>query len=225
MIKAILTDIEGTTSSLSFVKDVLFPYARAHLATYVQQHQHEEAVKDILEASQQVVGETLALEEAIAQFIEWIDEDKKVTPLKALQGLIWEAGYDQGDFKGHVYDDAVQNLQRWHAQGLSLYIYSSGSVYAQKLLFAHTEVGDLTPLFSGYFDTTVGGKRETASYERIAEQIGLPAEQLLFLSDIEQELEAAKAAGFKTVWLTRDTKPEAIANHLQVSDFNAITIN
>jgi enolase-phosphatase E1 len=225
MIKAILTDIEGTTSSLSFVKDVLFPYARAHLATYVQQHQHEEAVKDILEASQQVVGETLALEAAIAQFIEWIDEDKKVTPLKALQGLIWEAGYDQGDFKGHVYDDAVQNLQRWHAQGLSLYIYSSGSVYAQKLLFAHTEVGDLTPLFSGYFDTTVGGKRETASYERIAEQIGLPAEQLLFLSDIEQELEAAKAAGFKTVWLTRDTKPEAIANHLQVSDFNAITIN
>ena len=225
MIKAILTDIEGTTSSLSFVKDVLFPYARAHLATYVQQHQHEEAVKDILEASQQVVGETLALEAAIAQFIEWIDEDKKVTPLKALQGLIWEAGYDQGDFKGHVYDDAVQNLQRWHAQGLSLYIYSSGSVYAQKLLFAHTEVGDLTPLFSGYFDTTVGGKRETASYERIAEQIGLPAEQLLFLSDIEQELEAAKAAGFKTVWLTRDTKLEAIANHLQVSDFNAITIN
>ncbi len=225
MIKAILTDIEGTTSSLSFVKDVLFPYARAHLATYVQQHQHEEAVKDILEASQQVVGETLALEAAIAQFIEWIDEDKKVTPLKALQGLIWEAGYDQGDFKGHVYDDAVQNLQRWHAQGLSLYVYSSGSVYAQKLLFAHTEVGDLTPLFSGYFDTTVGGKRETASYERIAEQIGLPAEQLLFLSDIEQELEAAKAAGFKTVWLTRDTKPEAIANHLQVSDFNAITIN
>ena len=225
MIKAILTDIEGTTSSLSFVKDVLFPYARAHLATYVQQHQHEEAVKDILEASQQVVGETLALEAAIAQFIEWIDEDKKVTPLKALQGLIWEAGYDQGDFKGHVYDDAVQNLQRWHAQGLSLYIYSSGSVYAQKLLFAHTEVGDLTPLFSGYFDTTVGGKRETASSERIAEQIGLPAEQLLFLSDIEQELEAAKAAGFKTVWLTRDTKPEAIANHLQVSDFNAITIN
>jgi len=225
MIKAILTDIEGTTSSLSFVKDVLFPYARAHLATYVQQHQHEEAAKDILEASQQVVGETLALEAAIAQFIEWIDEDKKVTPLKALQGLIWEAGYDQGDFKGHVYDDAVQNLQRWHAQGLSLYIYSSGSVYAQKLLFAHTEVGDLTPLFSGYFDTTVGGKRETASYERIAEQIGLPAEQLLFLSDIEQELEAAKAAGFKTVWLTRDTKPEAIANHLQVSDFNAITIN
>ncbi len=162
MIKAILTDIEGTTSSLSFVKDVLFPYARAHLATYVQQHQHEEAVKDILEASQQVVGETLALEAAIAQFIEWIDEDKKVTPLKALQGLIWEAGYDQGDFKGHVYDDAVQNLQRWHAQGLSLYVYSSGSVYAQKLLFAHTEVGDLTPLFSGYFDTTVGGKRETS---------------------------------------------------------------
>ena len=106
-----------------------------------------------------------------------------------------------------------------------MYVYSSGSVYAQKLLFAHTEVGDLTPLFSGYFDTTVGGKRETASYERIAEQIGLPAEQLLFLSDIEQELEAAKAAGFKTVWLTRDTKPEAIANHLQVSDFNAITIN
>jgi len=225
MIKAIVTDIEGTTSSLSFVKEVLFPYARANLADYVRGHKDEPQVKTLLLETCKEVGAELDTGQIIAQLIQWIDEDKKVTPLKSLQGLIWEAGYQKGDFKGHVYPDAAAYLKVWKAKGLDLYIYSSGSVYAQKLLFAHTEYGDLTPLFSGYFDTHTGGKKEQESYCKIAEQLGLPADQILFLSDIKEELDAAKAAGFKTLWLTRDSAPDAQAEHRQISSFDQISIN
>ena len=223
MIKAIVTDIEGTTSSILFVKDVLFPYARANLADYVRHHAIEPQVKALLEDVCNEVGSELSIEQIIDQLIQWIDEDKKVTPLKSLQGLIWEAGYRQGDFKGHVYADAAANLKAWKAQELDLYIYSSGSVYAQKLLFAHTEYGDLTPLFSGYFDTHIGGKKEKESYDNIAKQLALPANQLLFLSDIKEELDAAKAAGFKTIWLTRDSTPDPQAEHRQVISFDQIS--
>ena len=224
MIKAIVTDIEGTTSSLSFVKDVLFPYARANLADYIRRHKDEPQVKTLLQESCKEVGAELDNEQLIAQLIQWIDEDKKVTPLKSLQGLIWETGYQQGDFKGHVYRDAAENLKAWKARGLDLYVYSSGSVYAQKLLFAHTEYGDLTPLFSGYFDTHIGGKKEQASYCNIAEQLGIPADQLLFLSDIKEELDAARKAGFNTIWLTRDNTPDSRAEHPQVNSFDQINI-
>ncbi len=224
MIKAIITDIEGTTSSLSFVKDVLFPYARANLADYVLKHVDEAQVKTLLDDARQEAGADLPVEALIDVFTQWIDEDKKVTPLKALQGLIWEDGYRLGAFKGHIYQDAIVNLQAWKAQGLDLYVYSSGSVHAQKLLFAHTNHGDLTPLFSGYFDTRIGGKKEQQSYSRIAEQIGLPANQLLFLSDIKEELDAAKAAGFKTVWLNREGALDAQAEHLQVGSFDHISL-
>lgn len=224
MIKAIVTDIEGTTSSLSFVKEVLFPYARANLADYICRHAHEPLVKAVLDEACREAGAKLDAAELIAQFIRWIDEDKKVTPLKSLQGLVWEAGYQQGDFKGHVYSDAVDNLKAWKAGGLDLYLYSSGSVYAQKLLFSHTEYGDLTPLFSGYFDTHTGAKKEQQSYFKIAEQLGFPAEKIMFLSDIKEELDAAKKAGFKTRWLTRDSAPDPGAEHRQVSDFNQINL-
>ena len=224
MIKAVVTDIEGTTSSLSFVKDVLFPYARTHLADFVHRHQHEPAVKSLLDEVSKEIGATLDVEQSIAQLLAWLDQDKKVTPLKSLQGLIWEAGYRQGDFTGHVYPDAAENLNAWKAQGLDLYVYSSGSVYAQKLLFAHTEYGDLTPLFSGYFDTHIGGKRESASYQKIAEHIGCPAQQIIFLSDIKEELDAAHEAGFATVWLCRDSMPDSGAEHRQVPSFDEIHI-
>lgn len=224
MIKAIVTDIEGTTTSLSFVKDVLFPYARSHLADFVRSHADESPVNSLLEEACQIVGTALNTEQLITQLINWIDEDKKVTPLKSLQGLIWETGYSQGDFAGHLYSDAAENLKKWHSQGLDLYIYSSGSVTAQKLLFAHTEFGDLTPLFSGYFDTHVGGKQQPTSYQHIAEDIGLPANQLLFLSDITEELNAAKAAGFTTIQLIRDTLPDAQTPHQQVGSFDEINV-
>ena len=223
MIKAIVTDIEGTTSSLSFVKDVLFPYARANLADYVHHHKDEPLVKTLLEDTGKEAGAELSIEQSIDQLIAWLDDDKKVTPLKSLQGLIWEAGYQKGAFKGHVYRDAADNLKAWKARGLALYIYSSGSVHAQKLLFANTDYGDLTPLFSGYFDTHIGGKKERESYDKIAGELGIPADQIVFLSDIKEELDAAKAAGFATLWLTRDSTPDQHAEHRQVSSFNRVT--
>jgi enolase-phosphatase E1 len=221
-IKAIVTDIEGTTSSLSFVKDVLFPYAREHLAAFVRQHAGEPAVRTQLRAA--AGDDSLNDDEISARLIQWIDEDRKVTPLKALQGMIWEAGYRHGDFRGHVYDDAVRQLRAWHANGLALYVFSSGSVQAQKLLFGYSDFGDLTPLFSGYFDTTVGAKREAESYRRIAQQTNQTPSDILFLSDILDELDAAQAAGMHTTWLIRNGDLPASAPHPMARDFTAIKL-
>lgn len=224
MIAAIVTDIEGTTSSLSFVKDVLFPYARARMAEFVRTHATDPTVRKELDAVRGLAGKDLGTEEIVAQLIRWIDEDKKVTPLKALQGMIWEDGYKKGDFKGHVYEDAVRNLRRWLAQGIRLYVFSSGSVQAQKLLFGYSDFGDLTPLFSGYFDTMIGNKREADAYRKIAAAISLPPEEILFLSDIREELDAARAAGMRTLWLVRDGALDPAAAHTQIRDFDAVSV-
>ena len=224
MIAAIVTDIEGTTSSLSFVKDVLFPYARARMAEFVRTRATEPAVRKELDAVRGLAGKDLGTEELVAQLIRWIDEDKKVTPLKALQGMIWEDGYKKGDFKGHMYEDAVRNLRRWQAQGIRLYVFSSGSVQAQKLLFGYSDFGDLTPLFSGYFDTTIGNKREAEAYRKIVAAIGLPPVEILFLSDIREELDAARAAGMQTLWLVRDGALDPAATHRQIRNFDAISV-
>ena len=224
MIKAIVTDIEGTTSSLSFVKDVLFPYARSKLPEFIRQHQHEPTIKQLIADTCETAEIDYDLDVAINQLLEWIDQDKKITPLKVLQGLLWQSGYEQGDFKGHLYQDALNNLKAWSTQGIALYVYSSGSVLAQKLLFGHTDDGDLTPLFSGFFDTLIGGKKEADSYRKIAEQLDLLSHNILFLSDIKEELDAAKAAGYATIWLTRDSTPTNNAEHPQVSSFDAIDL-
>lgn len=221
MIRAIVTDIEGTTSSLSFVKDVLFPYARRHIAAFIRDHVDDPRVRPHLEAVRELSGHPAAdLGQIITQLIQWIDEDRKATPLKALQGLIWEHGYASGDFAGHVYEDAVVALRDWHRRGIALYVYSSGSVHAQKLLFAHTAHGDLTPLFKGWFDTRIGAKVEADSYRRIAAEIGIPPAEILFLSDIGAELEAARAAGMQTLQLVRDGQPDPQAAHPQVHSFD-----
>jgi len=225
MIKAIITDIEGTTSSLSFVKDVLFPYARERMADFVRGHVKDAAVTRWLDEVRQIAGSALSNDEVIAQLIRWIDEDKKITPLKALQGMIWEDGYKKGDFKGHMYEDAVRHLRKWKDAGIRLYVYSSGSVLAQKLLFAHTEYGDLMPLFSDYFDTNIGGKREADSYRKISAEIGVAPADTLFLSDIREELDAARAAGMQTRWLVRDGTVDSKTNHRQVTNFDAISFS
>lgn len=223
MIHAILTDIEGTTSSLSFVKDVLFPYARERMAGFVRTHAREPEVRASLDAVAVEAGRSLSDEEAVEELILWIDEDRKITPLKVLQGLIWEKGFNSGDFVSHMYDDAVEGLRRWHGMGIALYVYSSGSVHAQKLLFGHTTKGDLTPLFSGYFDTQVGAKQEAHSYLHIAQEIGMAPESILFLSDIGAELDAAREAGMRTTWLVREGALDSGARHPQVRDFSTIT--
>ena len=225
MIKAIVTDIEGTTSSLSFVHDVLFPYARQHMAEFVRHHADDPAVATLLKDVQGEVGRELDLDAVIAQLLDWIKQDKKITPLKALQGMIWEAGYQQGAFTGHVYDDAVAYLQKWHAQGIRLYVFSSGSVKAQQLLFGYSDAGDLRPLFTDYFDTRIGNKRETPAYETICHTIGLPATEILFLSDIKEELDAARQAGMQTCWLLRDGDIDASAAHTQVQNFSQIVLH
>lgn len=224
MIKVILTDIEGTTSSLSFVKEVLFPYARAHLAEYVQQHRDEPVVKAQLDAVRHEVGAAMDESQVIEQLHRWIDEDRKLTPLKLLQGMIWEAGYRRGELRGHVYEDAASRLREWHQAGVRLYVFSSGSVQAQKLLFGHSDAGDLAPLFSGYFDTRTGAKRDPEAYWTIAKAIGADPEEILFLSDTREELDAAREAGMNTVWLVREQAPNPAAEHTQVADFQSITI-
>ena len=224
MIGAIVTDIEGTTSSLSFVKDVLFPYAAEKLPTYVRQHADDPAVQEQLDAVRELIGGEPDDEVVIGRLLRWIAEDQKITPLKALQGIVWQEGYRRGDFTGHVYEDAARGLRAWHAAGIRLFVYSSGSVAAQKLLFAHTDYGDLTPLFEGYFDTRIGHKRESESYARIREQVGLPAGEILFLSDIREELDAARQVGMKTVCLSREGAPAGDIGHPVVADFDAIDL-
>ena len=223
-IKAILTDIEGTTSSVNFVYDVLFPYAARHLPAFVLANAQQPAVAELLQAVRADSHEPGAdLPRVIEILLEWIAADRKATPLKALQGMIWAEGYQSGQLRGHVYPDAVEALKRWHAQGYGLYVYSSGSIQAQRLIFGCSEAGDLSPLFSGYFDTTSGPKREAASYGRIAQAIGLPAEQILFLSDIVEELDAAQQAGMQTCGLAR--AGAELPGHARVASFAVIDLS
>lgn len=225
MIRAILTDIEGTTSSISFVKDVLFPYAREHMADFIQDHAEEPEVAALLRDVNRESGRKLTRDEAVRQLLQWMDGDKKITPLKTLQGMIWLQGYSDGHFHGHIYADAAEKLQEWHGLGYRLYIYSSGSVAAQKLLFGHSEYGDLTGIFSGYFDTRIGNKREKSSYLEICRETGLQAEEILFLSDTESELDAAREAGYATIQLVRSedgTIPSA--RHKQARNFSEIEL-
>lgn len=223
-IKAVVNDIEGTTSSISFVHDVLFPYASRKLSDFVHAHQDEVDVRQLLLETRNEAGEPDAdIDRTVEILLQWIQQDRKSTPLKALQGLIWEQGFNNGDFTGHVYEDAARNLQAWHHSGIELYVYSSGSVHAQQLLFGHSDAGNLLHLFKGYFDTNVGHKREVASYQAIAESIGLPAEQILFLSDIVEELDAARDAGMQTIQLVRDDNV-ITGSHVIAHDFDQIVL-
>ena len=223
-IKAILTDIEGTTTDINFVHKVLFPYAYEHLSDYLRSHADDEVVQSILTDAREVLGQPDAdVETLISAFLNWIEQDKKVTALKNLQGLIWVNGYENQDFTGHLYADAYEYLQRWQQQGLDLYVFSSGSVKAQKLLFGYSDFGDLTPLFSGYYDTHIGHKREASAYRNITEDIGLPAADILFLSDIVEELDAAREAGMATVLLARDEP--IVSDHPVVENFQQIALN
>ena len=224
--RAIVTDIEGTTSAISFVKDVLFPYADEHLDAYVRAHRRRAVVAGALRDAALAAGEPDADDaRVLAHLHRWIAEDRKVTPLKTLQGLIWHEGYTKTGLLGHVYPDVPPALQAWHAAGIALYVYSSGSIVAQKVLFAHTFAGDLTPLFADYFDTTIGAKREAASYAAIAAETGFLPGEMLFLSDVDAELDAARAAGMRTARLLRpdDTPAGATTDHPAYLDFTALS--
>jgi len=224
MIRAIVTDIEGTTSDIRFVHNVLFPYARENLAGFIAAFQHREEVAQALSDLRDEIAQPQAtVEDLITVLFGFMDEDRKSTALKALQGMIWRDGYLNGSFTGHLYPDVLPALKAWHQAGIGLYVYSSGSVAAQKLLFGYSDEGDITSLFSGYFDTHVGAKRETDSYRNIAADIGLAPGELLFLSDIRQELDAAREAGWHTVQLIRD-EADDVSRHPQVNRFDHLTL-
>lgn len=204
MTRVVLTDIEGTIADIDFVRQVLFPYARQALPDFIRTHHDAPEVAVQLDAVAAEAGLPADDHEAlIAQLQAWIDADRKITPLKALQGMVWKAGYEQGDFTAHLYPDAHAALKAWHEAGVPLYVYSSGSIQAQRLYFAHTDFGDISAWFRGFFDTTSGGKKDAESYRRIAGEIGVEPGGMVFLSDVVEELDAAREAGLKTVQICR----------------------
>lgn len=230
-IQFVLTDIEGTTTSISFVVDVLFPYFKQHFQSFVDEYFSEKFIKDNFELVKKTIKEEENIElndlQVIEKLLYWVDIDRKHFALKNLQGFVWKLGYEKGDLKGHIYPDVVGNLIKWYQNKITLGIYSSGSVTAQKLLFGSSIEGDLTHFFSYYFDTQIGGKREITAYENILKEIQnkipISPDNILFLSDIEQELDAAKANGFQTLQLVRgETMPSQ--KHQIVRSFDEIVL-
>ncbi|WP_083567044.1 acireductone synthase [Hyphomicrobium sp. CS1GBMeth3] len=216
---AVLLDIEGTLSPISFVRDVLFAYSRERLLAFVDSHREDSAIGDILAQASRIDGG----DDPIAALQRWQDRDEKIPPLKKLQGMIWEDGYRSGAFQSPIFPDAIAALTRWSAEGLPLYIYSSGSTKAQLLFFAHSAEGDLRDLFSGYFDTDIGAKTEAASYAQIAGHIDVLPRRIVFFSDNAKELEAARIAGLAVVHVVKDeTQPTPAFP--SVSDFADIDI-
>jgi len=201
-LRAVLLDVEGVTTSIRFVKDVLFPFARQALPRFLATHAHEGVVAGLVDELRRSEGLPVGTDVA-PLLLQWIDEDRKHTVLKALQGLVWADGYDEGILTGHVYEDILRTLRAWREAGLRVGIYSSGSVQGQRGLFAHTRHGDLSPLIRAWFDTRVGPKKRAASYLQLSEAWGLSAAEILFLSDDEGELDAASEAGCAVVLVRR----------------------
>jgi len=202
-LRAILLDIEGTTTPISFVHEVLFPYARLHLSTYLRQHSDSpEVLADLTCLRQEHVADITAGQQPpplVEQYVYWlIDRDRKSPALKSLQGKIWQQGYEDGSLLAPVFEDVRPAIERWNDTGISVNIFSSGSVLAQKLLFAHTEAGDLTRFISKYFDTGVGKKTDADSYRQISSALSVAPNQIHFISDVTTELDAAEDAGMKT---------------------------
>jgi enolase-phosphatase E1 len=216
---AIVIDIEGTVTRIAFVHEVLFPFARARLAGFLREHA---ARPDVAAALAEVTWLAPGAD-PLAALLGWMDQDAKIGPLKTLQGLIWAEGYADGSLRGELYPDVAPYLRRWRSAGVRLFVYSSGSVAAQRLLFRHAGDGDLEGLFSGFFDTGVGPKREAASYAAIARALGLPAGEILFLSDVAAELDAAVLVGFRTCQLVRpEDGTVGDPGHAQARDFSGV---
>jgi enolase-phosphatase E1 len=241
-VRALLLDIEGTTTPIEFVHQVLFPYARAHAAEYIARNQdsadvlnavallHDERAAEVRLPPSPLRGygapgkPDTTYEPLLDYVFSLMDRDRKSPGLKALQGLIWQAGYKSGELRGQVYPDVVPAFERWRERGLDIYIYSSGSVLAQQLLFWSTEAGDLTTFLQGYFDTAVGPKVSPDSYRVIAERLDVPPTAILFVSDVERELDAALTTGMRTAFCVRgggDAPPKSDA-HPVIGSFDDI---
>ena len=237
--RGILLDIEGTTSSVSFVYDVMFPFVRRELPGYLSRHWGSDSLTAACELVARDAGHasfgawsTHAATDAEQQQLvreevtRLMDGDIKATGLKQLQGLIWKAGFESGELQAHVYEDVPAALTTWNGAGIDLRLYSSGSIAAQKLFFGNTIVGDLRHYFRGHYDTTTGSKKEAASYRQIATAFGLPAAEILFISDVVAELDAARGAGLQTALSVRpgNAEVEPSHGHIEVSTFAEIKL-
>jgi enolase-phosphatase E1 len=229
--RGIVLDVEGTTSSIAFVYDVLFEYAKKQVATFLDTHRNDPAVLELAAGITAAAGAPLDISaitvdptRAALAAIDLMNKDMKVTPLKTLQGMIWRSGFESGQLVAHVFDDVPPALAAWADSGLDVRIYSSGSIEAQRLFFRHTAFGDLTEYLRGHYDTTTGPKREAASYTAIAADMGLEPRQILFVSDVGPELDAARAAGMQTVLAVRpgNREPGSIFDHPSVTSFAEI---
>lgn len=231
-VKGIILDIEGTTAPISFVRDELFSYIKENLESYIEGHWDDDELQGDVDALRSQVEKDVTdgvkdavsipakdsdaedIKKAVIKNVLWqMDHDRKTTSLKQLQGHIWREAYNSGELIGEIYEDVCPALEEWKESGKKLYIYSSGSIEAQKLLFSHTTDGDISDMFSGYFDTTIGLKTEKESYSKIAENIGIEASQLLFLTDIPAEAAAATAAGLKACLLLREGNAPVSEEH------------
>lgn len=235
--KVILLDIEGTTASVDFVHDVMFPFVTRNLPSFLDatwntadtraacERIAQDAGQESLTAWENVTGKEgrTLVEEQIAELMRG---DVKATGLKAMQGLVWQAGFDSGELVAPIYEDVLPELERWKSRGIDIRIYSSGSIAAQKLFFGHTQHGDVLSHFSGHYDTTIGGKKDSLSYQKIAADIGVAPAEILFVSDLEGELEAAQAAGVRVAAAIRPgNKPLSdSASFPRISSFAEIQI-
>ena len=233
-ITAVLLDVEVTTTPIGFVYQTMFPYALSHAGQYLRQHASDPDVRaDLQSLRNEHVADVRAglnpppfddeLDSAVA-YMEWLTtKDRKSTPFKALQGKIWQEGFTGGQLRADVFEDAPRSLARWRRQGRKICIFSSGSVLAQKLLFAHTIAGDLSEHISGYFDTTVGNKTDANSYRKIAVTIQKNCSEILFVSDVTGELDAARAAGMQTLLCVRPgNRPQPPSDHRVIHSFDEV---
>jgi enolase-phosphatase E1 len=238
-ITTLVLDIEGTTTPIDFVYNVLFPYARENVKPYLAAHLSssdlQADIRALLDQNQEDLergldpprlmgpADHMLIEDAVA-YIHWLmDRDSKATALKSIQGKLWDEGYARGELNSHVFEDVPRAFERWRQQGKAICIYSSGSVLAQKLLFTHTEAGDLTPYIRAYFDTNIGPKRDAGSYRRIASELELAPRDIVFVSDVTAELDAAAVSGFETLLCVRPANPEqAAGTHARIQTFDQI---
>jgi enolase-phosphatase E1 len=222
-VRAVLTDLEGTAMPMSFMTGTLVAFARERLGSYIAQHAEDESVEEALwEAGRLMGGFQLKPAEAEALLLRWMKQDRKTPPLKIIQGLIWQEGYEAGQIRSEIYPDVADSLKAWSAAGLRLFVYSSNSELAQKLLLSHAPPGDLTPLFEGFFDTSAGQKIEPASYEAICQKLELPAASILVICDNEEELDTAKSIGMATARVVREGN--AKSRHPVVPDFPSLKL-
>lgn len=247
---ALLLDIEGTTTPITFVKDILFPYIREHLEDHLSSHWEEDECKQDVHLLKKQIEEDMrqnracpvhavdqtvhtdeekAIREVVENVLWQMAADRKSTALKRLQGHMWRAAYSSGRIKGELYQDVVPSIRTWRSDGLKVFIYSSGSVEAQKLLFGYSVEGNVLELFDGHFDTNIGAKVESKSYERIAERIGCPPEEITFLTDVSREAKAAEEAGVNVVLVVRpgnlELTDEERAHYSLITSFSQLQLS